>query len=437
MPSLDSAPKLAAQLPNALPNTVEELEAARLRVLGESDFYRSFEASFYESSPTEPTDDAGKLKAGTCRYLLGQEARALELIGTQKGEVPTFIRARVALGRGDAQRALKEIAAILDKKPACLPARLVRADALAQLSDSTSLEKELKELQKNHGDSADAPYVLGLLREIEGEYDEAVRAFQQALAIEATHVGALFRLAYHQSLRGDTESAIDLYERLCNQKPAPVGALLNLGILFEDDEDYQLARNCFQRILDFDPNHPRARLYLQDVSASSAQYYDEERKRNEDKHAAVLGIPITDFELSVRSRNCLANMNVRTLGDLISLSEPELLAFKNFGETSLTEIKQILNQKGLTLGMLPPKPDSNIGLRALDVDKSTAIHKPVGELDLSVRSRRALETLGVRTLGELIGLSELQLLSCKNFGQTSLMEIKKKLEAYGLALKQE
>jgi DNA-directed RNA polymerase subunit alpha len=431
MPSVESAPSLLAQLPA----TIEELESARSRVLGKTEFHRSFESAFYETVPAEPTDDASKAKAGVCRFLLGQDGRAFDLLAGQKSEVASYIRARIHLGRGDAQRALKEIAVVLDKKPQCLPARMVRADAMAQLSDAAGLEKELKDLQKSHADSADAPYVLGLLREIEGEYDEAVRAWQQVLAVEANHVGALFRLAQHQALRGDTETAIDLYERLCNQQPAPAGALLNLGLLFEDDEDYQLARNCFQRILDFDPTHARARLYLQDVSASSAQFYDEERRRNEDKHAAVLGIPITDFELSVRSRNCLANMNVRTLGDLISLSEPELLAFKNFGETSLTEIKQILTQKGLTLGMLPPKPDSNIGLRALDIDRSTAVHKPVGELDLSVRSRRALDTLGVRTLGELCGLSEQQLLACKNFGQTSLMEIKKKLEAFGMAFK--
>ncbi len=434
MPGLDSAPKLATQGPS----TIEELEAARRHVLGESDFYRSYETAFYEAVSGEPTDDASKLKAGLGRFLLGQESRALELLMAQKGELAAFVRAKIAIGRGDCQSALKEITPVLDKKPGCLPARLVRADALAQLGDSVALEKELKEIQKSHGDSAEASYVQGLLEETEGKYDEAVRAWQQALAVEPAHPGALFRLAYHQALRGDTETAIDLYERLCNQKPAPLGALLNLGILFEDDEDYQLARNCFQRILDFDPTHPRARMFFHDVSASSSQFYDEEKKRNEDRHAAVLGIPVTDFELSVRSRNCLANMNVRTLGDLISLSEPELLAFKNFGETSLTEIKQILDQKGLTLGMLPTKLDANIGLRALEgIDRTNAIHKPVADLDLSVRSRRTLETLGVRTLGELCSMSEPQLLACKNFGQTSLTELKKKLEAYGLALKTE
>lgn len=432
MPGLESATKLAA----TGPSTIEELESLRQQVLGENDAYRSFETAFYETAANEPTDDSGKVKAGINRYLLGQESRALDLLTGQKGELPAYVRARIYLGRGDCQRALQEIQPILEKRPNCLLAHVVRADAAAQMGDAAAVEKESKDIQKQFADSPHSPYVQGLLKELEGDYVAAVRLWQQALELDAGHPGALFRLAYHESLRGDTETAIDFYERLCNQKPAPLGALLNLGILFEDDEDYQLAQNCFQRILDFDPAHPRARLYLSDVSASASQFYDEEKKRNEDKHAAVLGIPVTDFELSVRSRNCLANMNVRTLGDLISLSEQELLAFKNFGETSLTEIKQILMQKGLKLGMIAPKPDSIVGIRPLEgIDKTNAVHKPVAELDLSVRSRRALDTLGVRSLGELANLSEQQLLTCKNFGQTSLMEIKKKLEAYGLSLR--
>ncbi len=433
MPGLES-PKLAA----SGPSTIEELEAARRQVLGGNDAYRSFETAFYEAVPAEPTDDPGKVRVGVGRYLLGQESRALELLEGQKGELPAYVRARIHLGRGDCRRALRELAPLLEKRAAGLHARLARAEALAQLGDTAALEKEAGDLQKQFGDSPHAPYVQGLLHEVSGEYDDAVRLYQQALAVEPSHAGSLFRLAYHESLRGDAETAIDLYERLCNQKPAPLGALLNLGLLFEDDEDYQLAQNCFQRILDFDPIHPRARLYLADVSASASQFYDEEKKRNEDKHAAVLSIPVTDFELSVRSRNCLANMNVRTLGDLIALSEQELLAFKNFGETSLTEIKQILMQKGLKLGMIAPPPDSTVGIRPAEVvDPANAIHKAVAELDLSVRSRRALDTLGVRSLGDLANLTEQQLLACKNFGQTSLMEIKKKLEAYGLALRAE
>ena len=60
----------------------------------------------------------------------------------------------------------------------------------------------------------------------------------------------------------------------------------------------------------------------------------------------MLEIPVTDFELSVRSRNCLKKMNIRTLGDLTRVSEQQLLASKNFGETSLDEIKEIMRGQG-------------------------------------------------------------------------------------------
>src|SRR5262245_62524434 len=78
--------------------------------------------------------------------------------------------------------------------------------------------------------------------------------------------------------------------------------------------------------------------------------YDEDARRRQDRLSQVLGIPVTDFELSVRSRNCLQKMGVRTLGDLTRTTEQELLASKNFGETSLVEIREMLHSKGLELG---------------------------------------------------------------------------------------
>src|SRR5260370_24471399 len=78
--------------------------------------------------------------------------------------------------------------------------------------------------------------------------------------------------------------------------------------------------------------------------------YDPEEAMAERGHSLVLEIPVTDFELSVRSRNCLKKMNIRTLGDLTRVTEQQLLSSKNFGETSLAEIKEILGSKGLHLG---------------------------------------------------------------------------------------
>ncbi len=60
---------------------------------------------------------------------------------------------------------------------------------------------------------------------------------------------------------------------------------------------------------------------------------------------------VEELELSVRSYNCLKNANIRTIRELVQKTEPEMLRTKNFGRKSLSEIKELLNQWGLTLGM--------------------------------------------------------------------------------------
>jgi DNA-directed RNA polymerase subunit alpha len=68
---------------------------------------------------------------------------------------------------------------------------------------------------------------------------------------------------------------------------------------------------------------------------------------------------VDELELSVRSANCLKHANIKLIGDLVQKTEAEILATKNFGRKSLNEIKEILNEMGLSLGMKlenwPPK----------------------------------------------------------------------------------
>ena len=68
---------------------------------------------------------------------------------------------------------------------------------------------------------------------------------------------------------------------------------------------------------------------------------------------------VDELELSVRSANCLQNANIRYIGDLVQRTESEMLKTKNFGRKSLKEIKEILHEMGLSLGMKlenwPPK----------------------------------------------------------------------------------
>src|SRR5690606_34816635 len=152
------------------------------------------------------------------------------------------------------------------------------------------------------------------------------------------------------STRGNDDEAIRLYEQSLSRPPYYMGALLNLGLLYEDNENYGAAAYCFRRILKYEPTHPRATLYLKDIEATDNMYYDEESARNQARMEQLLSRPVTDFELSVRSRNCLQGMNIYTLGDLTRVSEQELLAGKNFGETSLHEIRDMMTAHGLRIG---------------------------------------------------------------------------------------
>src|SRR5436305_14499953 len=168
---------------------------------------------------------------------------------------------------------------------------------------------------------------------------------------------------------------------------------MNLAILYEDNNHYDEAHRCLDAVLRTDPNHERARLYMKDVESARSMYYDEDSDRKGGIRNAVMDIPISDFELSVRSRNCLKKMNIRTLGDLLKTTEPELLGYKNFGETSLNEIKALLAQKGLRLGQAAD--DSKNTLRRPSVTTGNIapeiMAKSVGDLELSVRSRKALQ----------------------------------------------
>ena len=65
----------------------------------------------------------------------------------------------------------------------------------------------------------------------------------------------------------------------------------------------------------------------------------------------ILGQPIEMIELSSRASNCLKVARIKTIGELVSRRDEELLAVKNFGKKSLDEIKDRLKDMGLSLGM--------------------------------------------------------------------------------------
>src|SRR3954469_19944916 len=288
--------------------------------------------------------------------------------------------------------------------------------------------------------AAEEYYRRGLDSEKEGNHEKAVEFYERALNENPDHESACFNLALLYDRRAEDAKAIELYERICTSPPVHLNALINLAILYEDNNHYDEAHRCLEAVLKTAPNHTRARLFMKDVESARSMYYDDDDRRG-DKRNLVLEIPITDFELSVRSRNCLKKMNIKSLGDLLKTTEQELLSYKNFGETSLNEIKALLAQKGLRLGQAVDGEKggaSPLATRAPVVADNVApevMGKSVADLELSVRSRKALQRLNINSLAELASRTEDELLGCKNFGQTSLNEIKQQLSSFGLGLR--
>ncbi|MCA8987274.1 MAG: tetratricopeptide repeat protein [Planctomycetaceae bacterium] len=298
-------------------------------------------------------------------------------------------------------------------------------------------EKMLRSLPREAATRAEYSYQMGCIMADRGDTYGALEYFERAVDMDNGHSRALFSLAQLNNQLGNDEDAIRLYEQMLSKPPFYFGALINLGLLYEDREMYGPAAFCFQRALESNPASERARLYLKDIESSAEMFFDEDAARRDKQLEQILQIPITDFELSARSRNCLERAGIEKLEDLTKMTEEQLLAGKNFGETSLKEIKEILEMHGLKLGqnLHRKQPEPLYRPEELSPEERALHESTVSDLDLSVRARKCLSRLGISTIGELVSRSADELLSVRNFGVTSLNEIREKLSERNITLR--
>ncbi|MBI1337988.1 MAG: tetratricopeptide repeat protein [Phycisphaera sp.] len=280
---------------------------------------------------------------------------------------------------------------------------------------------------------------MGKAAEDRGERIKAIEAYEAAFAADPDNTDVCFHLAINLDLVGEEDEALHLYEECVHRPNPPLNALLNLAILYEDRGQYAQAERCVRQVLSTDPNHARARLYIKDILASKAMMIEDEETRLH-KGDTTLDTPVTDFDLTVRTRNCLRKMNIRTLADLLRVTEAEMRSYKNLGESSIDEIKAMLAQRGLKLGQSIEESQSAAKQAVYDQlkdDQGDAgqLVQSVNDLNLSVRARKALALLGITSVGDLCMRTEAELMGVKNFGMTSLLEIKEKLADLGLGLR--
>jgi DNA-directed RNA polymerase subunit alpha len=130
------------------------------------------------------------------------------------------------------------------------------------------------------------------------------------------------------------------------------------------------------------------------AEASAAASVDEELMRK-------LDMPISELDLSVRAGNCLESADIRTVGELVEKDEPELLAVRSFGKTSLREVKRKLDEMGLSLGMqlpeageeapspLPPPMESMESMEPMDMEPM----EPIGTIETMAPTMEPLDPI--------------------------------------------
>ncbi len=408
--------------------------------------YREFEEHRDEFS----SDNRAIVRHATIAWILGNPAEAIELLdGTQPSRESRIVTALARHEHGDHHLAadlLKEMYFDLkekDQPQSYLFERyvesLLKLNQLDEAKDEIDSEKEVFE------DTPTLSYLQGFVAELHGQPQEALDLYQTALEHDPEHIPTLFREAalvdrqadeiVNQEEDPETYSQ-SIYERIMDSSPAYEGAVMNLGLKYEDQGNYERARDCYQMVLNEQPTDKMAELYLGDAEASMNMSFREERMKERVEVGQFLNKSVEEFDFPQRILDAFEQLNLETVGDLIQCTEEQLLACENFGQYSLDRVKKFLNEHNLSLAKgnrnkvtLKPGPPPE------DVDD--ILRKKIENFDWSARSKRAMKRLSIYTLKDLVEHTEEELLDCQNFGETSLEEVKETLNELGLSLADE
>jgi tetratricopeptide (TPR) repeat protein len=245
-----------------------------------------------------------------------------------------------------------------------------------------------------------------------GRWEEAIENFQKSLDHGADILTVTLEKAATYRHASDFEAAEKELKSCANLENVSAGYHYQCGRLQEALGLYEEAMESYKTALDLSPNHRKTLFHL-------AYRYD----LSGNEEAAI------DYYKQIAKTKP------------IYVSALMNLAVKNFGETSLREIKNILESKSLHLGM-GLEESHVVSTEAAEYPEAAAdevldeiLNKSVDDLQLSVRARKCLQKLNMYTLRDLTQKTEAELLGCKNFGVTSLNEIKKAISNLGLSLR--
>jgi DNA-directed RNA polymerase subunit alpha len=387
--------------------------------------------------------DAAKklcLKLGISLYFLGHGNEASQYLAQAEGPLAAFYLGRLQASAGKHEEAFKSFEKAEKSGYNAAQVNLQRVGLFRE----TGKHDKCRELLEKHKDlashSAEYHYQNGRLLLDQGHLAKGAEAFEAAIKNDPGHAASLFQLGRLNDIAGNDDDAIAFYERCRQQPPVHAGTLTNLGILYEDQGRFEKAFECFRQVQVGQPANETARLLARDAQASISMVVSADGTTAAAVPSHIFEVSIFDFELSVRARNCLKRLNIKTIGDLTRVTEDQLLNNRNFGETSLDEVKKILDAKNLRLGQsLEAGGEGSTYRPPLELTEAEQIKlaAPTSDLQLSVRARKCMSRLALNSIGELVAKSADELLEARNFGITSLNEVREKLRERGLALRGE
>jgi DNA-directed RNA polymerase subunit alpha len=412
-------PRSAALLAGPQRPSIAQMRLLRRIALQDTEEHRML-AQLASEGLASVKEDA-PMRRAILAYALGHFSDAEELL-TSPEPYAHAVLGLIYVEIGDAEEARAAFTAAAASIP---EARIELARTLIDGNQVDEAEKLIGTLP----DSADRHFLLGRVQDVRSNVEAAINAYEAALEEDPEHVEAAFKLGVLLDRIGDDDMAVEYYLVCADVSPHYLPGVTNLGILYEERGESNAAIDCFRQVLAYNARDRRALMLLRDAKSSRSMYYDEREERERERMEKIMRTPVNDFELSVRSRNCLSKMNIFTLGDLLKITEQEMLSYKNFGETSLKEVKEMLAARTLRLGMFRDGEE-----RSISKADQKILGESVEKLELSSRTQQVLENLGVTRIGDLAQYSDLDLYRAPGSGQSVVQELSTALGAYGIAL---
>ncbi len=148
------------------------------------------------------------------------------------------------------------------------------------------------------------------------------------------------------------------------------------------------------------------------------------------RRESIMNSDINEIGFSTRACNCLSRAGLHKVREITELSEQELKNMRNMGDKTVEEIYEKLQELGVIVRL-----DNMEKEEKADVSLELYENLPIDELDLSTRAMNIFSRNNIKTIYQLIQLSEQELNSMRNMGVATMVEVKEKLSKFGLRLR--